>query len=133
MSNNLPEEIRLLFLKDCGIEASQENLREQSVEYTKAKNLLDKEVSPLFFSIWGEVWMNHSQMDQGDNASNKHLWILALHGMNLKQVAQAFKNYIEHSGGKFPPNAMQFREFCREIKAEQTEKSINDQKYMILN
>ena len=133
MSNSLPEELRQLFLKDIGITATTENIQEQSVEYNKAKNLLDKEIHPLFFSIWGEIWMNHSQMDQGDNATNKHLWIVALHGMSVKQVALAFKNYVEETGGKFPPNPMQFRDYCRVIKAEQTEKSINDRKYAILN
>ena len=128
----LCEELRKIFLNEQGVEFSSKTLNIQKQAFNDAKTLFHEQIHPLFYSLWGEVWINKSQISGDSQNQSIHLWYVSLHGITHEQVAKAINDYINDDKGKYPPNSLEFRLYCQ--KYNNNVQSIDKtSKYAILN
>lgn len=137
MTNKLPEELRLLFLSEQGIKPStrDDELNEDEAKlFSEAKNFFQKEIHPLFTTLWGEIWINNSQIEEnGLNSIACQLWVISLQGLNAKHIAKALDAFVADTGGKYPPNPLQFRNYCKNIRQKDVEQGRKDRSLQLLN
>ncbi|KDM89978.1 hypothetical protein [Photobacterium galatheae] len=136
MTDQLPEALRQLFLSEQGIETNPNDLEITETEaqaFQNAKTLFLHEVHPLFTTVWGEIWISNSQIEEGLMSKACQLWVIALHGLDADHIASAVNAFVKENKGKYPPNPLQFREYCRAVQSEHALKKNHDKAYEILN
>lgn len=139
MTSELPEELRLLFLSEEGItpSTSDDGLNDDEAKsFSEAMKMFKNEIHPLFTTLWGEIWINNSQIDGGGinfNSRACQLWFICLQGLNTKHVAKALDEFVNDTGGKYPPNPLQFRYYCKNVKQKDVEQSGKDRNLQLLN
>ena len=139
MSNKLPEELRSLFLSDQGIATSthDDGLNDaEEKSFHEAKRMFEKEIHPLFTTLWGEIWLSNSQIEDGGikfKSRACQLWFICLQGLSAKHIAKGLDDFVNDTSGKYPPNPLQFRFYCKNVKQKDVEQSGKDRNLQILN
>ena len=125
----LCEELRKMFLEEQNIAFTEDSVKQQREELVKAKKMLHEQIHPLFYSLWGEVWINNSTIAEPNQTQTLHLWYVSLQGLTYAQIARAINDYVKEDKGRYPPNPLEFRARCQKATDKKEEKT----KYALLN
>ncbi|MGR5559515.1 hypothetical protein ACQKQC_24885 [Vibrio fortis] len=105
--DNLQQEIFKLFSNSN--ESDQAAKKQEIIE---SRNLFNSELFPFFGQVFGEIWFNKFE---SESCPQTKLWINNLVGLTVKDLALGIKSFMNHKTPeelRFPPNAIQFRQYC---------------------
>ncbi len=116
MDKKLLEELRVIYLKEADIEPelSHDTLSEaEKNAYQSASKVFENELYPLFYNIWADLWVNTLKIRTDRTSDVAEMWVVALHGLSIKDIAEAINEYMKSTTGKYPPNPLEFRNYCK--------------------
>jgi len=105
--DNLQQEIFKLFSNSSELDKAT-----KKQELIESRHIFNNELFPFFGQVFGEIWFNKFE---SESCPQTKLWINNLVGLTVKDLALGIKSYMNNRTPeelRFPPNAIQFRQYC---------------------